>query len=103
MHVRHRDRALQRWRPGGAGDLANFLAVGADDRTLVRRDIFVLDQPDELSRDAAVTAVQHSDDDFLSDVTTLREADGARFDAGFERNRLLVHVLVKLRYAGFDP
>src|SRR5262249_21420191 len=58
--------------------------------------------PDQPSRDAAVPAVLHADDHFLPDVTALREADGPRFDAGLERDRLLVHVAMKARHAGLD-
>ena len=51
------------------------------------------------SRHAPVAAVQHADDHFLPDVAALGEADRARFDAGLERNRLFVHVLMKFRDA----
>ena len=49
-----------------------------------------------------MAAVQHADDHFLADIAALGEADRARLDAGFERNRLLVHVAVKQRHAGLD-
>src|SRR5262245_29506685 len=46
--------------------------------------------------------MEYADDDLLSDIAALGEADGAIFDAGFKRNRVLVHVDVKERYATFD-
>jgi len=49
-----------------------------------------------------VTPVEHADDDLLADVASLTETDRARFDAGLERNRLLVHVTMKQRHARLD-
>ena len=68
------------------------------------RDICgVAEQSDELPRHPAMAAVQHADNHFLPHIAALRETDRARFDARLERNRLLVHILVEARDAGFDP
>src|SRR5690242_6011691 len=45
----------------------------------------------------------HSYDNFLSDVTTFREADRAIYDAGLERNGVAGHVDAKSRHARFNP
>ena len=49
-----------------------------------------------------MSTVQHTNDYFLPDVAALGETDRAVFDAGFERNGVLVHVSPKQRHAGFD-
>src|SRR5690349_5920931 len=49
-----------------------------------------------------MSAMQHADDDFLSDVAALVHADGTRFDAGLQRDRLLVHVSMEERDSSFD-
>ena len=46
--------------------------------------------------------MEHADDHFLADVAPLRQADRARLDSRFERNRLRIHIEIELRYAGFD-
>ena len=62
-----------------------------------------IDQAHELSRDAAVAAMQHADDDFLADVAPFRQADGASLDPRFERDRVFVHIAMKDRDSRFDP
>ena len=69
-----------------------------------RRDHAVAEhQARELSRHSAVAAMEHADDDFLPDVAPLGQADRARLDAGFERDRFLVHVAVEAWNTPFDP
>src|SRR5688500_5010546 len=51
--------------------------------------------------DASVAAVQHADDHFLSDITALRERDGARLYTRLERDDVVVHVDAKQRVARF--
>ena len=60
-------------------------------------------QTDEPAGHASVTAVQNADDDLLSDIATLGQADRAILDAGFERNRVVVHVDAESRRPRFDP
>ena len=64
--------------------------------------VAVEQQPNQVPRDAPVSAVADADDDLLADVTALCVADRV-VQPGFKRDRLLVHVHEKLGNAGFDP
>src|SRR5206468_11101810 len=88
--------------PRAARHAADLAGVGNHDGSGLGDAIAVDAQADELPRNSSVAPVQHADDHFLSDIAALREADGARLDPGFERNRLLVHVAMKERDAAFD-
>ena len=79
------------------------VAVNRGDRRSWARCARALDrQADELSHHAAVAAMQHPDDHFLTDIAAFGEADGLGLDAGFEWDRVLVHVLAPLRHTGLD-
>src|SRR5206468_5610664 len=97
VDVTERDRRLQRRRPRTAGHPADLPLSGANARAGRRHHVTLEPQPDEPARHAAMTPVENADDDLLADVASLAEADGARFDACLERNRLLVHVTMKQR------
>ena len=100
MHVGHRDRPPERGRTRRARHDADLPIARADDVASGGNGAGRLErQPDQALRDPALAAVQHADDDLLSDVAALGQADGAVLDAGFERNRLLVHVDAELRAA----
>ena len=60
-------------------------------------------EPDEVTGHAALPAIQDADDDLLAHVTPFRPRDRAILDAGFERNRLRVHVDAEPRPARLDP
>src|SRR5687768_12771809 len=60
-------------------------------------------QTDQTPRDSPVAAVEHPDDDFLTDVAAFRPADRAILDPRFEGDRVITHVDTKTRTARFDP
>ena len=92
-------------REGGAGDLADFLAVGREDRRPRRR--FGRRRVELESRepfgDAATAAMEDADDDLLADIAALRRADRAIQQARFERDGLVGHVHAEGGPAGLDP
>jgi hypothetical protein len=58
---------------------------------------------DQPAGDAAAAAVDDAHDHLLADVAALGERDGARSDAGLQRDGLGVHVDQELGPASFDP
>src|SRR5258705_2401404 len=90
MNVAHRDRSEPR-RTRGARHETNLAIAGEDLRVARRHGAFQV-QADKLAGDAAMAAMQHADDHFLSYVATLRQRDRAVLDCGLERNSIGAHV-----------
>src|SRR5439155_22995234 len=90
-------------RQDAARHATDLSILYADGGAPGRHHIVGHDQSHEPSGHATVAAMEHADDDLLADVTALGETDGTRFETGFERNGLLVHVAMKQRHAGLDP
>ncbi len=68
----------------------------------LRNDIPFEREPHELACHASVASMQHANNHLLTDIAPFGQADGPRFDACLERDRILVHVAMKLRHARFD-
>src|SRR5262245_25254456 len=82
--------------------MADLAVARSDSFARRRRPADGEQQADELAGDAAVSAMHDADDDLLTDVAPLREADRPALDARLERDRLLVHVAMERWNSGFD-
>jgi len=102
LDIRERNGPAERDRLNSTRNATDVLVGGRDVRAARWHGVAVEHEADQLLRNAAVPSMQNADDDFLSDVAAFVHADRARLNAGFERDRLLVHVSVKARNSSFD-